>query len=404
MKLSFAAALLGQTLPALSKRHGPFTFTALEGGLRLNAEIQKATSPLSSILEHDDERRGLRYNRRMKRKAARYLKNSPNALKTMMVPCDPTSTDADVGILSCGDDYVCEPSDTSSLGGICTAVHVEDQGRESMLRGKVPLINRDLFFSTRGEAMVECDPTSVDIGILACEDGQYCEQDETSELGGFCVDSLTSDKRHLQGNVLDYYMTQCGAYPPAAPYMFCDCTNVNKKKGTGTMVCSQNTTAASLQGCESFFVTNFFTYTFDKKKVVSTTDCFETTAPLPEKICFSYGKEGSGCSAQLNGQACYSCTPNTFYVPTFNCTNVGGRVGDSVKETLAVLDQCANSTCTNFCGAGFTIPPDKFPEYAYGYFNTCGEFAYWMSNKAIPDALCPSYSTSAQVGRCCAPV
>mmetsp|Transcript_41106 Transcript_41106/g.119049 ORF Transcript_41106/g.119049 Transcript_41106/m.119049 type:complete len:407 (+) Transcript_41106:111-1331(+) len=404
MKLSLAAALLGQTLPALSKRHGPIL--TRDGKLSLDSEILKATTPLSSILEHDDERRGLRRHRRLKRQMARNLKNSPSALKTMMVPCDPTSTDADVGILSCGDDHVCEPSDTSSLGGICTPVQLKEDegvGRDFMLRGKVPLVDHHESFAAKGEAMVQCDPASVDIGILACEDGQYCEQDETSELGGFCVDSLTQDNRRL-ANALDYYLSQCGAYPPDAPYMFCDCSQVKKNKG-GTMTCNQNTTSLTVQGCYGVAVSNVFTYTFEKKDLVSSTDCYSTTTPFQETICFTYPEEAGGCTAYWNGQLCTSCVLTNYYVASFNCTNVaGGRIGDSVKDMLTALDQCANSTCTNFCGEGFTIPPANFPNTAYGYFNLCGEFAYIMSNKLAPDVVCPIYMAAAQNGRCCAPV
>ncbi len=103
------------------------------------------------------------------------MKNDPSAAE-IMVPCDPKSTDADVGILSCGMNYVCEPSSTSSLGGVCSPL--ESTRRDS---------------AGKSTERVPCDPTLIDLGILACEGGQYCQHDETSETGGFCVDSMSFD-------------------------------------------------------------------------------------------------------------------------------------------------------------------------------------------------------------------
>ena len=46
-----------------------------------------------------------------------------------LVKCDPTSTDADIGILSCGEDHYCVASDESEYGGFCRPYFVEQSFR-----------------------------------------------------------------------------------------------------------------------------------------------------------------------------------------------------------------------------------------------------------------------------------
>jgi hypothetical protein len=100
--------------------------------------------------------------------------------------CDPYSSDPDVGILSCGNGRNCQPSKTSPRGGKCNKL------------GDV--------------ATIECVPTSssspeADIGILVCGSGQICVDSEESHLGGLCITpnttttgttTPTTSGRHLQ--------------------------------------------------------------------------------------------------------------------------------------------------------------------------------------------------------------
>ena len=411
MKLSLAAALLGQTVPTLSKRFGPIT--ARDRELKLTTEILEDASPQLTLDNGEKRQSGWHYNRRLMRQMVRNdLKNVPkNGFESMMVPCDPRSTDPDVGILSCGQDSTCEPSVTSSLGGICTPLQSNHQGQGLGPDSIVPwkqvsqLVDHDLpsVTTTIGES-VQCDPTSIDIGILACGEGQFCKHDETSGLGGYCVDTTTSSSRRLAPYYLEDYLYMC-SYPPGYR-VACDCSGVNASTGSGTMYCTQNFTASLVYGCDEYVVYDSFAYSFDNSVIVKARDCYETTAPFTESICFLYYIEGTElvCDAEWNGQRCTSCAVTNYGgVPAFDCSNVdGGRVGDSRKELLSVFDLCSNATCSNFCGEGSFIPNSNFPidVSVAGDNFTCGELAYSEENPWFPDVFCPYVLEAAQT-YCC---
>ena len=249
MKFTFAAALLGHTIPALSQQHAPLVAQDGSPLMRINKILEGA--PHRSILEHDHERRGLRYNkRRMIQKVRNTLKNTPSRGLKTMVPCDPRSTDADIGILSCGQDYTCEPSITSYLGGVCTPLQSPNHPAhlESILpRKRGPLANHlPSVPSTRGGKVVQCDPTSSDVGILDCGEGQICQHDETSRLGGFCVDTTTSDNRRLAPYYLGGYLYLCTLPEDYYEGISCDCSGLNNATGAGTITCSLSNATSTL--------------------------------------------------------------------------------------------------------------------------------------------------------------
>jgi len=114
--------------------------------------------------------------------------------KTKSISCDPSSSDPDVGILSCGEGKQCVPSKTSSLGGRCKKVM--DGGR----------IYSDLTDRPGGtdeniRKSVECTPFvssngAADVGVLGCGVNEVCIESMASGLGGFCTTSVTD--RHLE--------------------------------------------------------------------------------------------------------------------------------------------------------------------------------------------------------------
>lgn len=335
MKFTLAALLLGQTMvvPVLPKSYSPFM--ARGRALRLSTKIRTDTSPRSSILEPDIIRRDLRRNQHLIHKVmARNLKNPRISLNTIM-PCDPKSTDPDIGILSCGKDHACQPSITSSLGGVCTPLEEQELGRDSILPWKGPLLKHHPSVKRALTTVVQCDPIFTDIGILVCEEGQFCENDETSELGGFCVDSLTYNNRRLETYYWKDYIFHCGSWPAENPYGSCDCTAVNMTTGTGTMYCSQNISALLVQGCDEYVVYDFFSYSFNDSVMVKASECYQTITPYTEKVCVFYDMQEteSPCHAEWNDQPCNACIITNYYSHGFDCSNVdGGRVADARKE------------------------------------------------------------------------
>lgn len=399
MKFALAVAILGQSLPALSNSNGRSLVTASEVG------IGDLASRLS--LRHlRDGRKIRRATRRMMRPSERILQNSPSALETV-VPCDPTSSNPDTGILSCDNDYLCTPFSLSPLGGICTPAFFSSQrqgetnpdGLDFVLQNG-PLVNSQT--AGKQSTMVECNPSSIDIGILSCgEEGQVCMQDDASGLGGFCVDTFVYSRRLA---TIDYFTYMCGTWPDYLPPGYCDCNNLNLTTGSGDMVCSQNITSTYVTGCEDYVVYDVFSYTFEDAVLVKLHDCYKTKQPFMEEICFTVYPNISDvdCQATWNGQSCISCL-DTSYFYDFDCSNVDGRVGNSRRDMFSSFDLCANSTCLNLCGEGLYIPDVNFAVNLTmpGYTNyTCGFLDYLAGNGQIADEYC-SMALEAAKNDCC---
>jgi hypothetical protein len=114
--------------------------------------------------------------------------------------CDPTSTDPDVGILSCGPKAKCKPDKGSVLGGFCVGSTLSsrhgDLKKESKVKNLAKLQpnkagSRKLKnTSSKNSVKNLCDPFSSDpdTGILSCGTGRRCQASKTSSLGGECKD------------------------------------------------------------------------------------------------------------------------------------------------------------------------------------------------------------------------
>ena len=50
------------------------------------------------------------------------IRNRHSTIKNEEKPCDPTSRDPDIGILSCGSSWYCKQSTNSTLGGVCAEI------------------------------------------------------------------------------------------------------------------------------------------------------------------------------------------------------------------------------------------------------------------------------------------
>jgi len=112
--------------------------------------------------------------------------------KTESIFCDPSSSDPDVGVLTCGEGKLCVPSKTSSLGGKCqkvtdgVVVYRDSEEQPEGADGNIP-------------KSVECIPFvfsngAADVGVLGCGVNEVCIESMASGLGGFCTTSVT-DRR-----------------------------------------------------------------------------------------------------------------------------------------------------------------------------------------------------------------
>lgn len=118
MKFAIAAGILAQTIPTLSKN--------------VDSRISKQNDHrgfdqvvAKAVNGPNGHRRATLMNKSITPRAGRRLKN-PRPASTNR-HCDPLSSDPDVGLLSCGLGYDCVADQSSTLGGLCTAMSRELQ-------------------------------------------------------------------------------------------------------------------------------------------------------------------------------------------------------------------------------------------------------------------------------------
>ncbi len=406
MKFSRAIGLLVQTLPVLSEK---VTDTDSSTMFERTVRIIDATdiAPKSNLQRHK-KRRVLHAKRKFGFQVEGTLRNAADALNSH-VHCDPTSTDADTGILSCGEGRHCEPYFGSDVNGVCTSVAPSkpQQAAKEALFGFTP--KRDPWIdvqaaSKQEKSTVQCNPASVDVGTLACGLGKYCKEDQSSGLGGYCISSHPFSRRL---DTEDYPIYLCDPWPEPLPEGVCDCSGVNFTTVTGTMNCSRP--AFNVYGCDEFPIYNYFWYTVEDSALVKSEDCYKVKAEGNQQICFStHGVLNESCQVAWNGQSCNACSKNdNFY--DFDCSNSdGGPVGNSRSQLSSLFEKCytvPNFTCTQLCVDGQYIPEFNFDlnvsSSEYGDFN-CGYLSYLEAKAYIPDYLCPFFTSLAQ-GGCCEP-
>lgn len=413
MKLSLATAglLTNDVIPAMmTTQHHSGATTRVGGSTNIvQGEMmsgQKHTGTTGS-------RRYLFAERMSRGKANRALKNGQGTFwssrKNKVLPCNPTSTDADTGILSCGENSFCKPVSWSLLGGVCTGTSQAEFGHGFDNDGE-SAAGAVLMKSSTVLAPHECKPALIDVGILGCQEGEFCKVDETSKLGGICVRAVVPSRRRLA--TVDDFLPTCD---PSNEYYSsaCDCSTWNV---TGTISCvyEDQNFGFDVPGCDEVIGDMSTILAFEGRTLSSITNCYDITLPYSQKACVSLNVPAGAsiadsCSIEFNGVDCNSCVSNDYFYD-FDCSNVdGGTVGTSFVEWSSVLTQCytgaQNNTCTNLCAEGYSIPESR-----YDYILTipdngevsCGFLAYSAANALIRDAICTSVTTAAQEN-CCQP-
>jgi len=394
MKLALAAGLLSQSLPALSeKSHDDLAGSNLDIDVAgIIGAAKKAANSNPALQYRNNKNRVLADSRRLNLKEAA-LKNALSKF-TRPVLCNPESSDADVGILSCGQDRFCKPSATSDLGGICVRKNLAHS-----FSGMGALKNT----KTKRSRVVECDPTSVDVGILACEEGQFCKEDDSSTLGGLCV-STEATSRHLQT------VNLCN--PASSSFSnACNCSGLDNSTGTGTVDCVTATdynVGLLFTGCDNATLNETSIYGFQNSLETYYENCYTFITPYYQKTCVKV--TGNTCNITLDGQACASCILQGKYYQ-FDCSNIGGPVGNDSVALFPIIKTCytpSNHTnvtfnCTSLCAPGDSIPYAMYDINVtvanYGSYS-CGNLAVAEYLGDIPQYACAAFSAAAQSGCC----
>jgi hypothetical protein len=189
--------------------------------------------------------------------------------------------------------------------------------------------------SSRVNKKAECDPSSeeLDVGVLSCGTGKYCEESTDSLLGGFCEVEVSSFSRILDGEEETYSAYYCETH---AYRLGCNCDSFDRETETGRIVC--NPYADCCAPDDAFCATA--TYNIDVIADVrsSWTGCYDFTAPYSRSVCRVLGfsnDEPETCEWSVDDETCTSCNlllDNEGYVvfdtkqlayTVFDCTNVG---------------------------------------------------------------------------------
>jgi hypothetical protein len=180
---------------------------------------------------------------------------------------------------------------------------------------------------------VECDPSSeeLDVGVLSCGMGKYCEESTDSLLGGLCekVEQVSSFSRILDGEYESYSTYYCDT-------MNCDCDLLDRETATGKVVC--NTYADCCAPDDAFCASTTYTINLVNDERLSWTGCYDFTVPYSRSVCRVLGfsnDEPETCEWSVDDETCTSCNlllDNEGYVvydneelayTVFDCTNVG---------------------------------------------------------------------------------
>jgi len=199
-------------------------------------------------------------------------------------------------------------------------------------------------FQGIGYRKEECDPALPDTGILGCGHGKFCQQDEASALGGFCMLNDPSSRRL---NDLEYVMTYVCDLPASEGYPVCDCSGLDVNSGRGVMSCHYDDISFGY-GCDDVIVSATFRLYFSDSKYTKSNYCYEFTGPSHQKVCVTYFGETlfDTCSIAFNGRECNLCTTTDEFVD-FDCTNVGGTAGGTLLETSTIMMNCYLDPFTN---------------------------------------------------------
>eukprot|EP00934_Nitzschia_sp_Nitz4_P004792 Nitzschia sp. Nitz4//scaffold9_size221794//10295//11968//NITZ4_001312-RA/size221794-processed-gene-0.301-mRNA-1//-1//CDS//3329560899//4782//frame0 len=278
MRFAVAAGLLAHALPAVAE-HSVVSTTVEGSGNGLEALLRDHI-PITS-----HQANGFRRNSK-----SAFFKNLKNVIYGK--PCDPTSSDADIGVLSCGMNKYCSESSTSPLGGVCQ-VNRTDRTLEQ------PYHSTRSLEATGAVGYLYCDPRSDYFGILDCD----CDGFDTStSLGSFYC-----------------YYTGC----------FDSISNC----------CADTCGKVSLS------------YTSNAFSEMTLEICYIFSDPYSQTFCYGYGTTSGEdvCFASYNGDSCNSCTRETD-CDLMDCSNVGLDTAACISDFRPpIIETCIDSCACFLC-------------------------------------------------------
>lgn len=263
-------------------------------------------------------------------------------------------------------------------------------------------------------ARIECDPTTVDVGVLGCGGHtQYCLESSSSSLGGYCVAATTDGSSSSPGNTRHHSFEEATAVAMSATatasrrrleedvidddefvlddngkasysllnYLesfcdlsddsfTCDCEPVDEMEYTSSAFCISPTyisEVSTICGDQLPNITVSFSITSDFVVTAPWTAsgqfCIQLTEPRTLEYCYGYEWNGEDqpktCTMSFNGTECTSCDIVDDYCKEFDCTNTGlpisgsscdGIFEDYIYKEIFVKDYLPCPNACYLCG------------------------------------------------------
>jgi hypothetical protein len=262
---------------------------------------------------------------------------------------------------------------------------------------------RNLVAAEQG-LVQECDPHSedADVGVLSCGEGRYClestsvytaSEGPSSKLGGLCVTDVNGRAatmhRQLQGGVdttaIDDMYALCYANNSTDSYITCECSDVDVALYTGTAACTTESfcsDTADVCGANVTLCYNVaYTLAFTAPNTGESKICYYFTAPTVFDYClaefYSGTAESTGCEIEVLGQTCSSC--GLVDLPYGGIGNTTCLDVDCSNTDLGIaLPLCNTSIVEGFLRQVLTYAPIAEGPCPSGC-NVCGEGGF-MAN------------------------
>ena len=257
----------------------------------------------------------------------------------------------------------------SIVAGGEEATYLRIRPKNSTVR-KIPTIDNFVLKNKRSSGTYatkkECLLTShdVDVGILSCGEGRYCQESAESKLGGLCSDIRRKAITLSNLTHCDSSCTCTASTKSPSGYIRCPYIPTYAKNASGCVYCGNARVCATSMVLETYANSIQTAYQV----------CYYITQPYKKTVCVYQNSStgigtGKSCTYKINNATCNSCNRSS----NVDCTNIGGMKGRFA--TIAMRDY--NYSNSNKCNSTSPFAPPANPP---GYGGLISNLFYCNKN------------------------
>ncbi len=312
----------------------------------------------------------------LKRAKSKYSKRSIGTSRE----CDPASNDADIGMLSCQENMYCVPDEQSKMGGYCaqlsTTIMSNDKVEEPILC--------DPTFTDADIGVLSCGADSICVNHPSSSIGGVCVKTITT-------DAIARDLAQVSGASDGRAYTYCNTSSPYYGMLSCDCTGFDLDTGVGSFACTYDYCFGVVSECCTDTCADItMTYSSNGKGSHTYETCYTFKSPYVQSFCYGHSvtkkNDSSTCFGSFNGKQCDSCQVQNSTCTKFNCGNAGLEDNFCVENFYPpVLTSCyAECSTCSICPGVSDISAlatnqsfISFTNFTCGYVEYLGGLGVW---------------------------